>query len=47
MKRYIFRIWGETATEFAKTRSKARYKLYLRINDAFGTTFREFIKACT
>ena len=40
MKRFTFTTYGETVTEFGDTRSKARYRLFLKWRDAFDGTFR-------
>lgn len=49
MNRYTFQIkgWHERSEEFAETRSKARYKLWLRFSEAYPCTFFDFARSCT
>lgn len=48
MNRYTFKVRGfDRVEEFAETRSKARYKLWLRFSDAYPCSFADFLKKCT
>lgn len=47
MKRFTFLTYGERVEELGATRSKARYRLFLKWRDAFDGTFRDFIQHCT
>ena len=48
MNRYTFKVRGfDRVEQLGETRSKARYKLFLRFSEAYPCTFAEFQKMCT
>lgn len=46
MKRYHFKLkgWQEDFYEWGRTRSEARYNLWLRYSDPWPCTFGQFVK---